>query len=52
MVPLLHVINYFELDHDDGSVTGILRHLNTMNERSNDRHLIYRHIGNYYYINY
>ena len=45
MVPLLHVINYFENNHDDGTVTGILSHLNARQERSNDRNLIHRHIG-------
>ena len=34
-----------EIDHDDGTVKHILSHLNTTQERSNDRYLIYRHIG-------
>ena len=35
----------FKIDHDDGTATGILSHLNTIQEQSNDSHLIYRHIG-------
>ena len=45
MESLLQVINYFENNHDDGTVTDILSHLNTRSERSNDRKLIHRHRG-------
>ena len=45
MVPLLHEINYFENNHDDGTVTSILSHLNTMNEPYNDLRPIHRHLG-------
>ena len=37
----------FKIDHDDGTTTGILSHLNTIYEQSNDRHFIYRHIGSH-----
>ena len=35
----------FKINHDDGTVKHILSHLNTTQERYNDRDLIYRHIG-------
>ena len=44
-ITFTHEINYFENNHDDGTVTSILSHLNTINERSNDQKLIHRHIG-------
>ena len=47
MVPLLHEINYFENNHDDGTVTSILSHLNTMNEPYNDSRPIHRHRVDY-----
>ena len=34
-----------KIDHDNDTVKHILSHLNTTYERSNDRYLIYRHIG-------
>ena len=43
MGSLLHVIIYSEIDHDDGTVTGILSTLNSRNESYIESHLIYRH---------